>query len=78
MEKHKRPVIDPLLLTVPQAARMLGISRNTLYRLFRRGELRHIHIGRAARVSVADLRRWLQAREQEEESRYRKREAESN
>ncbi len=65
MEKHKRPVIDPFLLTVPQAARVLGISRHTLYKLIHKGELRCIHIGRASRVSVADLRRWLQAREQE-------------
>lgn len=48
----------PLLLTIAQAARALGIGRSTVYEMVARGELEVVHIGRAARVPaacVADL-----------------------
>lgn len=69
MEKNKKPVIEPFLLTVPQAAKALGISRAMLYKLIKSGELPCIHIGRAARVRVSDLRRLIQAHEHNEASR---------
>lgn len=69
MEKNKKPVVETLLLTVPQAARALGISRHTLYKLIRRGELHPIHIGRAARISAAEVRRWVQAHDRSAGSR---------
>jgi len=69
MERHKKPAVEPLLLTVPQASRALGISRHTLYRMIRRGELHPIHIGRATRISTAEVRRWVQAHDHNTGSR---------
>jgi len=69
MEKPKKPVVEPLLLTVPQAARVLGISRGLLYKLIRKGEFHAIHLGRAIRISVAELRRWVQAHDRSADSR---------
>jgi excisionase family DNA binding protein len=46
---------EPLLLTVPQAARMLAIGRSLLYELIASGELEAIHIGRCARVPLDAL-----------------------
>ena len=43
---------DPILLTIPQAARKLGIGRSLTYELIAAGRLDVIHIGRAARVPL--------------------------
>ncbi len=39
-----------LLLTVREAATLLGIGRSTLYELIANGEVEVVHIGRSARV----------------------------
>ena len=44
-----------LLLTVPEAARALGLGRSTVYELIGAGRLEVVHIGRAARVPVDAL-----------------------
>jgi excisionase family DNA binding protein len=51
----------PLLLTVPQAARMLAISRSRVYQLIWKGELVPVHIGRSARFTVSELERFVGA-----------------
>ena len=45
---------DPLL-TVPEAARRLHISRSLMYELVRRGLLPIVHIGRAMRIRPEDV-----------------------
>ena len=40
----------PLALTVPEAAKILRLGRNTTYDLVRRGTLRSIRIGRQLRI----------------------------
>jgi excisionase family DNA binding protein len=52
----------PLLLTVPQAARMLAISRSAMYQLIWKGELVPVHIGRSARFTVSELERFVAER----------------
>jgi excisionase family DNA binding protein len=47
--------MDKLLLTAPEAARALGISRSKLYELLRDGEIRSVRIGRSRRVPWAAL-----------------------
>lgn len=42
----------PRLVSVPEAARLLGIGRTTAYELLAAGQLEVVHIGRAARVPV--------------------------
>jgi len=41
-----------LLLSIPQAAKALGIGRSKLYELIADGELETVHIGRAVRLPV--------------------------
>jgi len=36
----------PMVVTVPEAARLLGISRTHAYELVTRGELAHLRLGR--------------------------------
>ena len=47
---------DQLLLTVPQAAKILGLGRSYVYQaLISTGDLRSIKIGGARRVHMADV-----------------------
>ena len=43
------------LLTIPEAARVLGIGRSTVYELIGAGGLETVHIGRSVRVPLAGL-----------------------
>ncbi len=47
----------PLLVSVPQAARLLAVGRTTLYELIRMGSVTPIHIGRCVRFSIDELER---------------------
>lgn len=38
-----------------EAAEMYGVSRQTIYALIDRGELRRFHVGRCARIPVDDV-----------------------
>ena len=52
--------MDKKLLTVSEAADMLGLGRSKAYQLVMQGELRSIQIGRARRVPVAALDEFIQ------------------
>jgi excisionase family DNA binding protein len=49
---------DPILLRLPEAARLLGLGRSTIYELASRGEIPTVHIGRAVRISARALHEW--------------------
>lgn len=49
------PATPKLLLTVEEAAELLGIGRTTAFALIRTGALRSVRIGRLRRVRIADL-----------------------
>jgi len=70
MEKQKTSAVEPVLLTIPQVARTLGLSRAMIYLLIRRGELRCIHVGRAVRVTRAEVRRFVLDREAAEQPKH--------
>lgn len=53
----------PLLLTITQAASVLGISRTTVYELLKDGELHAIHIRRSSRISQDELARFVRERD---------------
>ena len=64
MTQNQHIVQEPLLLTVPQVAKALALSRAMVYLLIQRGDLRAIHIGRAVRISISELRQWVQKYEE--------------
>lgn len=49
------------LLTVAEVANVMRVSRMTVYRLIRRGQLKAIRVGRNYRVREDDLNEYLEA-----------------
>jgi excisionase family DNA binding protein len=54
-----KPSIEPLLVRVEEAARMLSLSRSTIYEMMDAGELPSVRRGSARRIPVAALREWV-------------------
>ncbi len=52
---------EQLLVTIPTAAKMLSISTRSIYNIIARGQLPLRHVGRASRVSLADLRAYAES-----------------
>jgi excisionase family DNA binding protein len=50
-----RPDARPLLLTVKEAAAMIGIGRSTLYRLMDAGEIDSVHIHTSRRIPLESV-----------------------
>jgi excisionase family DNA binding protein len=55
------PTQTGLLLTIPEAAAALRISRSSIYRLFDSGELSWVLICGKRRVSTAEINRFIAA-----------------
>jgi len=53
------PIAPAALLSVREVARRLGVSTALVYRLCERGELRHVRVSNAIRISPADLAAFL-------------------
>jgi excisionase family DNA binding protein len=53
------PPVEPLLVRVEEAARMLSLSRSTIYEMMDAGELPSVRRGTARRIPVAALRAWV-------------------
>jgi len=70
MEQLKQAPTQPLLLTIPQVAAMLGLGRTKVYELIDREGLPVIRFGRAVRVSSVSLEQWLVQREEQHRSQY--------
>ena len=49
----------PMLLRIPEVAAELRLGRSSGYQLIKAGELPVVRIGRAVRVSRADLEAWV-------------------
>jgi excisionase family DNA binding protein len=70
MEQDVKTPTEPLLLTIPQVAAMLGIGRTKVYELIDREGLPVIRFGRAVRVSPLSLQQWVAQREEQHTSHY--------
>jgi excisionase family DNA binding protein len=49
------------IMTIPEVATYLQISKSKVYYLVQRGEIPHIKIGRNVRIREVDLAKWLMA-----------------
>jgi len=59
---------EKILVTVDEAAERLSIGRNKAYALVRDGELEHIRVGKAIKVTVAGLDKWVAQKLQDDEA----------
>lgn len=54
----------PLLISVAEAAKRVGLGRTTVYQLIDAGKFPHKRIGRALRVPVKALEQWAESQDQ--------------
>lgn len=55
-------LIDRLAVTCDEAAQLTGLSAETIARAVRSGELRAAHVGRAVRVKIEEISKWLDSK----------------
>lgn len=48
------------IMTIPEVARYLKISKSKIYYLVARREIPHIKIGKNVRIKESDLSKWLE------------------
>ncbi len=58
--KMMETVIQPVVLSIPQAGAYLGVSPDTVRRLIRNGTIPHARIGNSIRIRRADLDGYLE------------------
>ncbi len=51
--------MEPLLLRVEEAARLIGMGKSKTWDLVNRGDIPSIKIGKSRRVPLAALQRWI-------------------
>jgi excisionase family DNA binding protein len=58
--------IDPerLLLKAPEVARRLGLAKSTVYEMMASGEITTVRHGRAVRVPVHAIAKWIESNTQ--------------
>ena len=56
------PSLDDPIMTIPEVAKYLKISKAKIYYMVQRNDLPHIRIDRNVRVLRSDLISWLQAK----------------
>ena len=57
--EQPKATVEPLLVRVEEAARLLSLSRSTIYEMMDAGELPSVRRGAARRIPVAALRAWV-------------------
>lgn len=60
MQQSEQPSIEPLLVRVEEAARILSLSRSTIYEMLDSGELPSVRRGSARRIPLAAVRAWVE------------------
>ena len=65
MKKYtfERDGIPTVVLDVTEVSAYLGVTRDTVYRLIREGQLPHVRIGKSLRVRVETLEQFVKDRE---------------
>lgn len=51
--------LEPLAVSTAEAARLLGVSRPTIYTLLNRADFPSFHIGNRVLVNISGLKEWI-------------------
>ena len=62
VRQKKEVMLQPLLLSIPEAAAVLRLSRTKVYQLIDVEDLPIVRFGRAVRVPRASLQNWIEQR----------------
>jgi excisionase family DNA binding protein len=62
VRQKKEVMLQPLLLSIPEAAAVLRLSRTKVYQLIDVEGLPIVRFGRAVRVPRASLQQWIEQR----------------
>jgi excisionase family DNA binding protein len=54
-----KTMVEPFLVRIEEAARLLSLSRSTVYEMLDTGELPSVRRGAARRIPMAALRDWI-------------------
>lgn len=60
--------LEPLAVSAAEAARLLGVSRPTIYQYIGRDDFPSFKLGNRTLVSVEGLREWVKAQAKKEET----------
>ena len=52
----------PLAVSIPEATRLTGLGRSTLYAEIQKGNLKLTKVGARSLIKMSDLRAWLDAK----------------
>lgn len=55
--------LEPLLYGVADTCRLMGVSRDTVYRLLRSGDLALVKVGRGSLVPAESIRTFIESRQ---------------
>ena len=66
-DPHNRSSLAPITVRIPEATRMLGISRSRVYELITSGDIEVIKLGRSTLVPVAGLHALVQRLREEQQ-----------
>lgn len=61
-QPRERPLPERMLLRPREAAEVLGLHETTIRLMIAAGDLPTVRIGKATRVPVPELRRWVESR----------------
>ena len=59
-EQVKQAGVEALWLTYPEAQKLSGLGRTTLWTLVSSGEIKAAHVGRAVRISRRSLEAYME------------------
>ena len=59
-DPQQAPTVEPLLITMEEAARRLCVGRTLIYQQVRRGKLPSVRVGRCRRIALVDLERYVE------------------
>jgi excisionase family DNA binding protein len=58
-DKRRHAIVEPIALTILQAAELSGLCRSVIYEEIHSGRLRALKRGRSTRILMNDLRKYM-------------------
>lgn len=53
-------MVQPLVVSVPEAALLLGVSKKTIYRLIGSRDIQSVMVGQSRKIRIKEIERYLE------------------